>query len=416
MTAHALLSASGMHRWAACPGSVNLAVRLRHDGLVVDRTNSYAIEGSAAHELGERCLRNGVDAASFEGQWLQTETDHPVQVTAEMAEHVQTYLDYVRSLASTSTPGDARYFIEQTFDLSQFYQGLFGTADCVCFDIPTLTLHVVDLKYGQGVAVEAEGNPQLRYYALGALVRLKQMNLPPPHPERIRMTIVQPRAHHPAGPVRSQELLAMELLMWSQELVEAAMATERLDAPLVAGDHCRFCPAAPHCPKLLELAQEQAQLAFKPVQVLQREDISGPVPVHDLTHEQLRRALLAAEVLEPWFKELHGYAQELLETGQPIAGWKLVAKRARRTWRGTPAETVAGLQLLGLPLDELYEPRELKSPAQVEKLLPSKERSSLNGLVLKESSGLVLVNDDDPRPAVMPQLPFKQIPQLEQTQ
>ena len=163
MTAHALLSASGMHRWSACPGSVNLTTSLKAAGLIVDRVTSYQAEGSAAHELGEKCLRQGADAESYVTHWLNTEGNTPVQVSDEMAEAVQLYLDYVRSIgAGSEPPGDRRFFIEQTFDLSAFYPGLFGTADCVCFHIPSRTLFVIDFKYGQGVAVEAIGNPRCR--------------------------------------------------------------------------------------------------------------------------------------------------------------------------------------------------------------------------------------------------------------
>lgn len=411
MTAHALLSASGMHRWSACPGSVNLTLRLRHEGLVVDRTSSYAAEGSGAHELGEKCLRQGVHADSYLGAYMATESDHPVEVTEEMVLAVQYYLDHVRAIEDE--PDSCRFFIEQTFDLGLFYPGLFGTADAVVFHIPSRTLHVIDFKYGQGIPVEATNNPQLRYYALGAFVRLQEMKMPPPYPEKVCMTIVQPRAPHRAGPVRFETVDSMELLSWVDELITAAKATEPADAPLHAGEHCRFCPAAPRCPELLRLAQSSAQLAFAKVDIAQENDLTGPTPVKDLTHEQLRRALLASRVLEPWLKELHGHAQELLERGQVIEGWKLVQKRATRRWIQDPALTAMSLELLGLPAAAIFEEPELKSPAQVEKSLPKKRHPELSSLITKESSGVVLTHEADPRPAVRMALPFQVVPQLE---
>jgi hypothetical protein len=401
-----------MHRWSACPGSINLIERLRSQGLVSDRTSSYAIEGSAAHELAEKCLRQGLDADAFIGQYLNTESDTPIEVTEDMATAVQTYLDFARSLAANTQPGDCRHFIEQTFDLSLFYKGLFGTSDYTCLHRPSATLFVCDYKHGQGLAVEALDNPQLRYYGLGALIKLKEMNLPPPFPEWISLNIVQPRAPHRAGPIRNETLSVMSLLAWAEKLIDAAKATEPADAPLHEGEHCRFCPAAPRCPRLQDVAMKSAQLTFRPIEG-GPPVMTGPVPVKDLSHEQLRRALMASEVLEPWLKELHAHAQEQLERGNVIEGWKLVQKRAMRRWRETPADTAFALQLLGLKDTDIFEEPELRSPAQIEKHLPRKRHPELVPLVIKESSGVVLAADTDPRPAVQRALPFSVIPQLE---
>ena len=158
MTAHAALSASGMYRWGRCPGSIKLVARLVAEGLVDDkRVSSYAHEGTGGHELGERCLRTGAQPEDFVGQWVTTETV-PQQVTVEMAEAVQVYVDYVRSLSVTK--GDTLYFIEATFDLSHFYLGMFGTTDCAAYHL----LHVDAARgrlqsNGQGVPVEAIGKP-----------------------------------------------------------------------------------------------------------------------------------------------------------------------------------------------------------------------------------------------------------------
>lgn len=412
MTAHAILSASSAHRWMTCPGSINLVERLRAQGLVVDRTSIYALEGSAAHELAEKCLRAGADASIYIGQYLNTEGDTPIEVTEDMATAVQTYLDFVRGLSSGTQPGECNHFIEQTFDLSLFYKGLFGTSDYACLHRPLSTLFVVDYKHGQGVAVEAVGNPQLRYYGLGALIRLKALNLPPPFPEFVSLNIVQPRAPHRMGPVRTERMSVMELLAWAEKLIDAAKATEPENAPLHEGEHCRFCPAAARCPRLQDVALKSAQIAFKPIEGA-APLMTGPVPVKDLNHEQLRRALMASEVLEPWLKELHAHAQELLQRGQVIDGFKLVQKRASRRWMHDARDTAEALQVLGLSLADIYELPELRSPAQIEKHLPRKRHPELAPLVIKESSGVVLVPDTDPRPAVRTALPFSVIPQPE---
>ena len=281
------------------------------------RVSPYASEGSGAHELAERCLRTNAQPDSFIGQWMTTETV-PTEVTADMAEAVQVYVDYVRSISVEK--GDSLAFIEATFDLAQFYPGLFGTCDCVIYHIPTLTLYVIDYKHGAGVPVDAVKNPQLRYYGLGALVRMHEMKLPHPMPTKVVLAIVQPRAPHAAGPIRTETIPSAALLMWADELVAAARATEPEDAPLVPGDHCRFCLAAPRCPKLYDDSIAAARITFSPVDATP----STPTPARELSDAQLRRALAAAQVIEPWLRDLYAHTQALLEAGESVPGWKLV--------------------------------------------------------------------------------------------
>ncbi len=391
-----------------CPGSINLIARLTSQGFKLDRKTSYATEGTGAHELAARCLRTGKDAADFVGQYVNTE-DEPVAVTDEMADAVQVYLDHARSISTG--PKTTRYFIEQVFDLSHFYPGLFGTADCAAYHVPELTLHVIDYKHGAGVPVEVWGNTQLRYYGLGALVHLQSLGLDERLPEQVTLTIVQPRAYHPDGPVRSETVTSASLLMWASELVAAVKATEAPDAALVPGDHCRFCPAVARCPKLYEDNLAAAQLVFSEVDEPGIVDIQPPTPVAQLSEEQLRRALLASMLLEPWLKELHAYATEYLQTGHAIPGWKLVQKQARRKWGMDDFITIPALESLGLKLDDLLEKPTLRSPAQVEKLLPSARRSEIARLVVKESSGVTLAPEADARPAISAPLPFEALPE-----
>jgi hypothetical protein len=257
------------------------------------------------------------------------------------------------------------------------------------------------------VAVDAVGNPQLRYYGLGALVRMQDMHLPHPMPTRVVLAIVQPRAPHALGPVRSETLASASLLMWADELVAAAKATEPDDAPLVPGDHCRFCMAAPRCPKLYEDSLAAAQMVFSPVDLAPTQ----PTPARELSDAQLQRALQAAQLIEPWLRDLYAHAQGLLENGDDIPGWKLVQKRALRHWAMDTVITEPELMKLGLKREQIYEPPALRSPAQVEKQLPRSRYAALTPLVVKVSSGVVLAPDTDPRPAVRAALPFHPIPE-----
>ncbi len=424
MTVHAILGASSAHRWMACPGSVRLIAKLIAQGYNLNRETSYAHEGSGAHELAAHCLRTSQDAHALIDTWVLTETPNPIQVTEEMAEAVQVYLDYVRGLAMEGR--GTLFFIEQLFDLGKFREGLFGTTDCAAYQMPTRTLHIVDYKHGAGVPVEAIDNPQTKYYGLGGLLKLQSMGLtetapdgtkrPMRLPERIVLTIVQPRAFHPDGPVRSESMSSVALIEWADRLIEAAEATDKENAPLVPGTHCRFCPAVSRCPQLYQDALNAAQLVFADVPEPMPHHMTGPTPVAKLSDEQFRRALMAATVLEPWFKELWATAQSKLEAGEHIDGWKLVQKVARRKWGVDDFLIAAELGKHGLDRGLIYETT-LRSPAQVEELLtnrkvpPAERKKLLDPFVVKESSGVTLVPAADKRPAISKPLPFEVLPE-----
>jgi hypothetical protein len=371
---HAELGASSAHRWMGCPGSVRLAATVQAP------SSTYAEEGTAAHMVAERCLSGGLAAAALIGQELNGHI-----VDADMADHVQVYLDAVRA----EVGADDVLLVEQRFSLERLDPPaeMFGTADAVVYKPALRRLVVFDLKYGAGVPVEAAGNPQARYYALGACLALDHLVV-----SEVEVVIVQPRCTHPAGPVRRETVPAFELLEWSADLLEAAERTLEPDAPLVAGDWCRFCPAAGVCPALSERALTTAQIEFAETPVP-----SPPDPA-SLAPDEIGRLLSAAELVELWIRALRGHACAELEAGRAIPGWKLVPKRATRRWRDEDAAP-ARLRDLGLAEDELFA-RKLRSPAQVEKLLGAKRKREIAVLVVAESGGATLAPEADPRPPI----------------
>lgn len=322
-------------------------------------SSDFAAEGTLAHEVAERIL-NG--ANPYE---LKDEYDY------DMLTHVMLYTDYVKALQ-----GDL--LVEHRFHLKDLHEDLFGTADAVVWDEDTRALHCVDLKYGAGVGVEVSNNPQLLYYALGALLETKRPA------KRVVMTIVQPRCPHPDGPIRSWEIPAMDLLDWSADLVEAAKRTQEPDAPLNAGEHCRWCPAAAVCPKLLEKAQATAKLEF-------RQDFS-------YDPKQLADSLELADVVELWVKAVREFAYQEANHGRPAPGWKLVEKRATRKWMDEQ-ETVKALHDYGMDDADIFD-RKIKTPAVIEKVVGKEGKEFLETLVVRESSGTTLVHESDSRPAV----------------
>lgn len=359
--AHSLIGASSMHRWAACPGSVNLSKDIPR----VD--SEFAAEGTRAHEVAEKVLR---------GQgW-------PHDVTPEMREHVQVYTDFVVGLRARCVP----LLIEHRFDISDYFKipGIYGTADCVGYDPETKHLIVVDLKYGAGVFVDAYDNEQLKYYALGALVSLK---LPV---RSVELVVVQPRIESDGGPIRRHTLSPLDLVDFAADLERAARATFEPDAPLVAGEHCRFCPAAGVCPELSKTALEIAAQDFEPVKS------TGPLSPR-FTPEQLGEYLDAIPKVEAWVESVRALAYATAMSGGYVPGYKLVQKVGRRHWCDPEQATK---HLADVP--EAFEPAKLKTPAQVEKVLGKRRARELEGLIATVSSGLTLVHDSDRRKPMQP--------------
>ena len=359
----------------SCPGSVRLSA-----GIEV-RASTYAEEGAAAHMLAKICLDEGVDAPALIGRKVNGHV-----VDAEMADAVQVYLDAVRAELE---PGDL-LLVEQHFSLDRLHPPgeMFGTADAVIYKPALRRLVVFDLKYGAGVPVEALGNAQARYYGLGACMALADRPV-----SEVEIVIVQPRAPHPAGPIRRETISAFELVEWSADLLEAAERTLDPNAPLVPGAWCRFCPAAGICPALREQALATAQVEFAAAPLP-----SPPTPA-SLPAEEVGRLLVAAELAELWIRALRAHAHAELEAGRIIPGWRLVPKRPTRRWRDEE-QTVVELHALGLPEDELIA-RKLKSPAQVEKLVGSSRKREIADLVVAESDGTTLARQTDHHPSLL---------------
>jgi hypothetical protein len=377
---------------------------------IPNRSSRYADEGTAAHQLAERCLSADLyphyavwsdgrqerapppPAASAARHIGSVETVRGTDwlVTEEMAEAVQVFLDAVRG---AMVEGDT-LLVEQRFNLSAIHPGMFGTNDACVLSPSRKTLFVFDYKHGKGHAVEAEGNPQLRYYGLGALLNTAKAGTV----ERLVLTIVQPRAQHRLGPIRSETIGMFDLMEWTAELKKAAVATEDPAAPLAAGNHCGFCPAAGACPKLRDRAMDAAMAEFAGA------SITVPADPGMLTTEQIARLLTHADLIDDWLAAVRGHALHLAESGTVVPGFKLVPKRATRKWRDfqDAGAIETALRKAGLGDSDIFKPLDLKSPAQIEKLLPKDRREALADLVVKESSGVNLVPDTDHRPAQTP--------------
>lgn len=374
MSSHAKLSPSGAHRWMNCPGSLRMS-----EGIVTP-PSVYADEGSAAHHLAFQCLTLQTDAAKYlgrvlrqvKGGWSILQAGAEARsgdfvVDEDMAAAVQVYLDTIY----TDRVGGSAVYFEKQVCLS--YIDVWGTADCLRI-VPGNKLQVYDLKYGSGVAVDVIDNPQLAIYAAAALDGHDV--------QTVEMIIVQPRARHKDGPVRRWTLSAQELLAWKNEvLVPAVKATEDPEAPLCAGDWCKFCPALPICPQIRELAIVTATADFQTVEL--------PAPER-LQTVDLVRVLQSAELLKKWLGAVEAFAQDRMEKGDHFPGFKLVRKRSNRKWRDGAEEALAGQ-----PVFETV----LLSPAKAEKVKGLK--IDLSQWIEKPEGGLTIAPESDRRDAVI---------------
>lgn len=366
---HSKLGASIANRWLNCPGSVSLCEKAPPP-----RQSAYADEGTKAHDLAEQILKGKRPKGD-----------------AEMLGHVRTYTDFVKDLCLAS----GELLVETKVDLSYIDPRMFGTLDAAVVNLFG-DLHIVDLKYGAGIAVEAKDNPQLAYYALG-VANQYDFNF-----ERVICHIVQPRAFHPEGAIRSWTMSIEELKDWEFIFKTAVQRLEKYPE-VVAGDHCKFCPATVICPAVNERALDDAKLDFAPMTP------QLPHP-NDLEPAQISAILKKAEVVENWISEVKDYAFDLMNRGGTVEGFKLVEKRSIRKWED---ESKVEEALKDFEAGIVYDLK-LKSPAQMEKNAAAFR--CVEQYIVQQSSGLTLVPESDKRPAVNQlALDFKseEIPQTE---
>lgn len=360
--AHARLSCSAAYRWTVCPGAPRLEAQFP------DETSPYAAEGTRAHTLLETACLLGLETTA-EAVTLVEGAD------AEMAEQLQPMLDWIKQ-EQASRPG-AVLFFERKLNPGRALgrDDLWGTGDLVILDEPRKEVLIGDLKYGAGLAVEAVNNQQLRLYGLGA-VALATFPV-----EHIVTVILQPRAYHTDGPIRTETIARADLDAFAQEIAAAAAATDADDAPLVAGEHCHFCRAAGGCSVLAEHAMSIAREAFRAVE-------------QPLDPQRIARLLREVDVVRGWLKALEEYALRIAKDGTELPGFKLAKRRGHRKWIN-PETALIELAAAYSVTDDQIAPRTLISPAQAEKVIKAAvgHKADLSELVHTPELGPRLVPD-----------------------
>ena len=380
---HSKIGASTCERWWNCPGSVALVASVPQQP-----QSPFAQEGTNAHALAEHCLRTNSDAIEWIGCVIP---NHEFEVTQEMADAVQVYLDTIRNDMAQYDVHPSDLKIEHKFHLAHIDKDAFGTNDA---NLPVFLtrLIVYDYKHGQGVAVDAEENKQGLYYALGA-VQGEEF-------DEVEIVIVQPRAIHRDGPVRRWVITREDLQKFENELRVKVAAAKQKDAKVVAGNWCKktFCPAMAVCPAVRKEVELCAMVVFDE----DKEELPL-MPPDKMSPLTLRRLLNAMPLIDEWLKSVWSYAETKANNGEDILGYKLVRGReGHRKWK----DEVAVANAVITKIDPAFDPYEkvLMSPAKLEKALGKKKANELAPFITRSEGRVMLVPEDDPREEVKPNL------------
>lgn len=363
MSNHAVLSASGAHRWLNCLPSARLELEFANN------ESNAAAEGTAAHALCEHKLKKA----------LHMRSKRPVSVynTDEMEEHSDAYVDFVMEqleLAKQSCT-DPLILIEQRLDFSCYVPQGFGTGDCII--IADKKLHIIDFKYGMGVLVDAVNNPQMKLYALGALEIYDSLY----DIEEVSMTIFQPRREN----VSTWTIPVKELKDWAEnELKPKAKKAYDGEGEYLTGEWCTFCRAAVKCRARAEEKLKLAQMEFK----------LPPL----LLDSEIEEVLSKLSDLTKWANEIIAYATDAaVNHGKEWHGFKVVEGRSIRKYKDE--EAVAEVAKAN-GYKDIYR-QSLITLTEMQKLMGKKKfEQILGGLIHKPPGKPMLVPNSDKRPAM----------------
>lgn len=328
MSTHSPIGGSGADTWFNCPGSVALCAAFP------STSSPQAREGLCAHNLAEQALQYGVDPAHQVGN-----VSHDTEITAEMAEHVQGYVDYCQAQCTEH----GYQWVEASFKLDQIHPLLWSTLDFATYNPTAKHLDVVDFKYGRNrVSILTK---QLKIYAVGAMLKL----LAPGEVETVTVHIYQPRLW--GEPEQPHTYTAHELLQWAnKDLYQAAHLATSDNAPRRPGKHCKYCPAKLVCPEYKQQLTQQ---------------VEAPISLSDA---EIAALLPLRSTIERFFDDLNEEARQRLQRGAAIGDYKLIKRFGNSTVVDDNAAINALLQA-GYPMPEVMRiERKLETLTKIKKL------------------------------------------------
>jgi hypothetical protein len=354
-----IVGGSTASRVINCPGSVALVAQMPPRP-----SSSYADEGTLLHEIMAELLNNGfAKPDDFLGHRYED-----IELTQDMID--EKVRPAMRLLDQVDPEQMMDMYVEFKVEFGDLLPGVFGSCDVI--GRLKDTAYIIDWKFGDGVAVSAEENKQLMFYAAAAM-RTEGPAKMFAGAKDIELIIIQPPA------IRRWKTTFERIKEFEVELVRAVKTAQEPDAPLSHGDHCRWCAAKPICPRMTGEVDRALKTQLQNINV----DAIGGL-------------LNNADLLEGWIKDLRALAFELLDQDVKVPGYKLVAKRATRQW----ADDKGAVTFLKDNGVEPFEPK-LKTPAAAEKELKKSKVALPSDLIVAVSSGSTLAPEDDPRPAVL---------------
>lgn len=363
MAKHAYLSASASHRWLSCPPSAKLCAEIR------DESSPYAQQGTDAHELCEYKVLHAL------GEDVKDPTEHLDFFDTEMDNCTDEYCFYVMEQFAKAKQlcEDPKVLVEQRLDFSKWVPDGFGTGDCLI--VADKVLQIIDFKYGLGILVEAENNPQMMCYALGALDIYDGIY----DIETVAMTIFQPRRDN----ISTFSIKKEDLLQWAETiLAPTAQLAYNGAGDFHAGDHCQFCKVKATCRKRAEYNMELAAYDFELPAKLEESEIAAILPKIDS--------------LVSWANDVKDYALQQALSGVSYNGFKVVEGKSNRKY--TDESAVASV-VTNNGYDP-YEKKLLGITAMTSLLGKKKFEELLGGLVAKPLGKPALVPESDKRPAL----------------
>ena len=383
---HALLSASSASRWLKCTAAP------RFEEQFPENTTDYAEEGRLAHAICElkviKQFTTQLTPRTFTTR-LKKLKENPLYQD-EMDKTSDLYLEHLteRAMQYDTKPNVA---VEVRVDFAEYVPEGFGTCDCIM--IGGDTLNITDYKHGKGVAVSAEGNAQMRLYALGALKRYA-----PIYGNTIKkvcMTIDQPRIQTEPS---SETITVEELLAWGESIKPAAAKAYMGLGEFKPGEHCRFCRGKAKCKARADVNTALEEFKDCVPQNGEKLPLFGQGV---LTDEEIGDLLVRGQELVKWYKDLEEYALGTILKGGTIPGWKAVAGRSNRTFTDQDA-AIAAVIAAGYDEALVYE-RKPKTLTELEKLMGKAEfADKLGSFVVKPVGKPTLALLTDKREAYNP--------------
>lgn len=368
-TEHAVLSASSAHKWLVCTPSVRLEEQFENV------TSEYMKEGTLAHEIAEFQVRSYfLEPITQKAKKEELEKFKTKELYSdEMITHTEFYLEYIKQQAM-QTNTKPFITVEKKVDYSHIAKEGFGTADCIM--ITGNTLHIIDFKYGKGVKVEAERNPQMMLYALGAIKEYSIFyNI-----ENVKMSIVQPRLDS----ISEWECTVQELNNWAETEVKPQAQKAYMGlGEFIPGEHCKFCKAKKEC-------KARAEKFIPIIEKVKKANANL------LSNEAIGEILKDCIGLEDFIKDIKSCALDKILNDEEIPGWKAVEGKSNRTI----TDIDAAFEILtqnGYEKDILYERKPLGLTA-LEKVVGKKKLTETIGNYIQKPKGApTLAPENDKR-------------------